>query len=181
VAVQHGLREMTVAQILEAAGISRRTYYQYFHGKEEAFLAVYEQLVDDLVETVRRGIERVEDPTQRLFAGIEAYLDFQQFGGDLVALMQAEAANPASLLSNTRERALDELVQIIDLEIRRELGEALDPLIYRHLLIGLEGLVIHRRQGGPFSAEDRERISTVVKHLFVATLAEVREMPHAPE
>ncbi len=181
VAVQNGLRDLTVAHILEAADVSRRTYYQYFHGKDEALLALYEQICDDLVEAVRRATEAVPDPTRRLFAGLDAYLDFQQYGGELILMLQAEAANPESNLSPLRERTLDQVVAVIDRGVREELGEALDPLIYRLLFLGTEGLVMYLREGGAFTQEHRDRTAKIVKHLFVATLAEAPSMPHAPD
>jgi len=99
----------------------------------------------------------------------------------MLPILQAEAANPASNLSPTRERTLDQVVGLIDQGVQEAMGEALDPMIYRLLFLGTEGLVIHLREGGDFTQDLRDRTSTIIKHLFVATLAEVRSMPHVPE
>ena len=169
----HGLRAMTVEHILKEASLSRRTFYQHFKSKEEVTLALYEDVVNRLVRSIREAVEATDDPLRRLFAGIDAYLDFQEGGGDLVSMLQAEAANPASLLSGLRERTFDELTDLVDSEVRRELEEPPDPLLYRCLFFGLEGLVIHLRQGGSLSCEARTRASETIKQLFVQLLVGV--------
>ncbi len=179
VAVEHGLRAMTVEQVLRAASVSRRTFYLYFHNKEDAFLALYERVVGDLVEAVRGAVEDTADPTQKLFAGIDAYLDFQLAGGALVSLLQAEAANPASILSPLRERVVDELVAMTDDEVRRSLAAGLDPWLYRTLFLGLEALVIRARGKGTFDRAARKRIGRVLKHLFLQMLQSAGDMPQA--
>ena len=50
-AVEHGLDQVTVEAIADAAGVSRRTFSNYFGGKEEALLYGGEQRMDALLET----------------------------------------------------------------------------------------------------------------------------------
>jgi AcrR family transcriptional regulator len=50
-AVEHGLDEVTVEAIADAAGVSRRTFSNYFGGKEEALLYGGEQRMRSLLET----------------------------------------------------------------------------------------------------------------------------------
>jgi AcrR family transcriptional regulator len=41
---EHGYNQTTIGAIAEAAKISRRTFYEYFEGKEACFLAAYEMI-----------------------------------------------------------------------------------------------------------------------------------------
>jgi AcrR family transcriptional regulator len=41
---EHGYNAATIGAIAEAAKISRRTFYEYFEGKEDCFLAAYEMI-----------------------------------------------------------------------------------------------------------------------------------------
>ncbi|HEX2095877.1 MAG TPA: helix-turn-helix domain-containing protein [Solirubrobacterales bacterium] len=41
---EHGYEGTTIARIVEAAGISRRTFYEHFEGKEDCFLAAYDMI-----------------------------------------------------------------------------------------------------------------------------------------
>ncbi|MEV1174115.1 TetR/AcrR family transcriptional regulator [Nonomuraea sp. NPDC049784] len=52
-AVEHGLDNVTVEAIADAANISRRTFSNYFDSKEEALLYGDEQRLGELVERVR--------------------------------------------------------------------------------------------------------------------------------
>src|SRR3954451_5934320 len=52
-ALEHGLERTTVEAIADEAGVSRRTFSNYFAGKEEALLYGEHQRVQALVEIVR--------------------------------------------------------------------------------------------------------------------------------
>ncbi|MFF9505619.1 TetR family transcriptional regulator [Streptomyces sp. NPDC014724] len=51
--VEHGFDHVTVEAVADAAGISRRTFSNYFMGKEDALLYGEEQQIRALVRTVR--------------------------------------------------------------------------------------------------------------------------------
>jgi len=175
VAVEQGLRDMTVELILQSASVSRRTFYQHFRNIEEALKAVYERVTIQMVRAIRDRIEPLDDPMRRLFAGLDAYLDYQLQGGQLVGLLQIEAANPASSLFPLREQLHDSLVQFIDREITAELGGTLDPLLYRSVIIGMEGMITHLRRGGGFTAAERDRVAAISMHQVSQLIASARE------
>ncbi|KAB8162177.1 TetR family transcriptional regulator [Streptomyces sp. 3MP-14] len=52
--VEHGIENVTVEAIADAAGISRRTFSNYFSSKEDALLFGEEQQTRALVETLRQ-------------------------------------------------------------------------------------------------------------------------------
>ncbi len=49
----HGYPRVTIAEIADRAGVSRRTFSNYFAGKAECLLAVTEGWLDDVLEAVR--------------------------------------------------------------------------------------------------------------------------------
>lgn len=51
--VEHGFDQLTVEAVADAAGISRRTFSNYFAGKEDALLHGDEQQITELVRAVR--------------------------------------------------------------------------------------------------------------------------------
>ncbi|MTE21725.1 TetR family transcriptional regulator [Streptomyces sp. TRM43335] len=51
--VEHGFDQVTVEAVADAAGISRRTFSNYFAGKEDALLYGEEQQIHALVQAVR--------------------------------------------------------------------------------------------------------------------------------
>ena len=181
--LQRGLRDTTASDIAEAASLSRRTFYQPFGSREEACRALYEEVVRELVEHIQQAISSEEEPVHRLFSGLSAYLDSQQEGGDLVALLQTEAASPDSLLAPLRERVLDEMGGLVDTEVQQNMGLAMASRVYRMLFLALEGLVIQLRNRSPYRPRDRTRVESIAKRIFVQIqiLAAAEEMPSAPE
>jgi AcrR family transcriptional regulator len=56
---EHGYPAVGIGEIVRRAGVSRRTFYEHFSGKEECFLASYEVCAGEL----RRRIENAIDPS----------------------------------------------------------------------------------------------------------------------
>src|SRR5271156_4249482 len=52
VVVERGYPATTVTQVVAAAGVSRRTFYNYYSDKAEAFFDVYAQVTDFLHEVM---------------------------------------------------------------------------------------------------------------------------------
>ncbi len=177
---KHGLADLRVGHILECAGLSRRTLYLYFESKDEVLLALYEGVVTDLADRIRDAVDGAEDSRDQLFAGTDAYLDFQMEGGRLVTLLQAEAAKPDSLMNPAREATIDALVRLIEDGVA-ELGlDPIDPLAYRVFFVAIESLVIGARRGGDLTQEARDRIAGVIKPLFLRLLTGLQYFPPPP-
>src|SRR4051794_5075686 len=53
VVAEKGYGAVTVADVVERAGVSRKTFYEHFRDKESCFLAAYDAGVDVLIATMR--------------------------------------------------------------------------------------------------------------------------------
>ena len=178
---EQGIGAATVGDILEAAGVSRRTFYQHFRSKDDVLLALYIEVADDLVSVVEGGAAAAEHPVARLHAAIDAYLDFQEAGGELLSLLQAEAIRPDSLLASYREATLDRLTGFMDRQVRKDAGLELDPLLYRSLFLGMDGLIIHMQSRGTFTKKEQERIGELMRPVYLLILAGGPSLPGPPE
>ena len=173
----HGIQATTVEDILQAAGVSRRTFYQYFNSKEGLLEALYEDATERMVETVDGAVSSADDGPSKIKASMEAYLAFQRAGGSVLIQMQADAVRPESRLAPRREETLDALVNIVGQNVQQVLGQDLDPLIYRALLIGIEGLVIHCQGDGTFDDEDVQRVGAIAVPMLFSVLASFEYLP----
>ncbi|TMR28306.1 TetR family transcriptional regulator [Actinomadura geliboluensis] len=117
--VEHGLDEVTVEAIADAAGVSRRTFSNYFGGKEEALLYGGEQRMRALLETFAT---RPEDESSWTALQATWRLVHERFG-DLDPQWAAQvrlARNHPSVLARQLahyaefERALTELIAARD-------------------------------------------------------------------
>jgi AcrR family transcriptional regulator len=71
-----GYQAMSVEQIIGAAGVSRRTFYDNFKSKEDAFLAALDAAGGRLVERIRTAYDSSETFSGCVLACLAAFLDF---------------------------------------------------------------------------------------------------------
>jgi AcrR family transcriptional regulator len=67
----------TVADVVERAGVSRRTFYEQFPDKEACFLAAYDTGVDVMLSRIRDAVEPLApaDWRARTRTGLQTYLE----------------------------------------------------------------------------------------------------------
>lgn len=78
-----GYQATSVADVVGRAGVSRKTFYQQFAGKDECFAEAYGQAMEPLLEVTMSAFESEGPPWARCLRGA------------LTALCAALAANPA--------------------------------------------------------------------------------------
>lgn len=66
-------KEFTVAEVVERSGQSLRSFYQYFAGKHELLLALFEGAVRTTADGLAAVVAAVEDPIERLRTFTEEY------------------------------------------------------------------------------------------------------------
>jgi AcrR family transcriptional regulator len=85
VVVDRGYQAATVSQIVVAAGLSRRTFYNYFSDKETAYFDVYGQVTGFLLEAIAEAAEAERGWPAGVRAALAALLDTYAANPDLVA------------------------------------------------------------------------------------------------
>lgn len=71
---ENGYAETTIADVVGRAGVSRKTFYERYDGKQECFLALYDAGVAVLQARVAAAVEACPRPEDRVLAGIDAFL-----------------------------------------------------------------------------------------------------------
>jgi AcrR family transcriptional regulator len=71
-----GTAAFTVAQVTERAGLSLKSFYRCFPGKDELLIALLEEDTRLGASMLVEAIERDRDPVQRLRAYVEGLFDF---------------------------------------------------------------------------------------------------------
>ncbi len=66
-------KEFTVQEVVERSGQSLRSFYQYFGGKHELLLALFEESVRSTAEALHKKIAHEEDPLERLHRFVVEY------------------------------------------------------------------------------------------------------------
>lgn len=71
---EKGEQNAVIDDFIEAAGIARGTFYNYFRSTNELLTAAKEWLSDDLHETITESMRDIEDPLIRLGMGIRLWM-----------------------------------------------------------------------------------------------------------
>jgi AcrR family transcriptional regulator len=66
-------RDFTVQEVVERSGQSLRSFYQYFGGKHELLLALFEESVRSTTDQLREQIEQQDDAFSRLHCFVVEY------------------------------------------------------------------------------------------------------------
>src|SRR4029077_14659610 len=74
--VSQGYHAAAMDDIAERAGVSKPVLYQHFPGKLELYLALLDEIVGTLVETVGGALRSNADPKQRVAATFGAYFEY---------------------------------------------------------------------------------------------------------
>jgi AcrR family transcriptional regulator len=121
-----GYGDMSVEDVLVTAGVSRRTFYEHFANKQDAFLAAYDDVTERLLAGVRAAFEPETTFAGRVRAGLAALLEFManEPAFARMCLVEVMAAGPDAI--QRRNAATAAFARMID-ESAKELGTPIQP------------------------------------------------------
>ena len=68
--------------------------------------------------------------------------------------------------------SLDEITSLFAEGVNARLGYEVDPLVFRGMLLTLEGVILHLGHKGSFSREDAQHVRRVILPLMARVVAE---------
>ena len=124
-----GSRGLSVALILERAGIARPTFYRYFANAEEPLHMLLSESDEALVRTVGEAIRKTDNDVSMSIGAINAYLDWARERGPVLRPLFSEMYDRSSPVAAHRELALKELHALLNAkicELGRDKPDSLD-------------------------------------------------------
>lgn len=135
--VSQGYHAAAMDEIAERAGISKPVLYQHFPSKLELYLALLDESVDALIDTVRSALGSTDDNKQRVAATFGAYFDFVAGpGGAFRLVFESDLSNEPAVRAQL-DRAMEQCAEMISQVIKEDTSIPGDAA---HLLsVGLVG------------------------------------------
>ncbi len=97
-AAQSGLSAVTIDAVIAQAGVARGSFYKYFDSPAALMAAVGKEVSDALLQTMHPVVSRLEDPAQRIAAGVRLVLHMGQLHPQLAGFL-LQSGWPAAELS----------------------------------------------------------------------------------
>jgi AcrR family transcriptional regulator len=136
---ERGVREVSVEDILDAGGVSRRTFYRLYDSKEDVVAALYRLGTERLLDACRLGVSEEKDPVRQIQRCVDAHLRSAHDLGRLVFVLGGEAQRHESVLHQRRMETHAELVTLL-MSSATASKTHIDPLLVRGLVLALEGV-----------------------------------------
>ena len=113
--------EARVADVLQHAAISRKTFYEQFDDKEACFMAAYEAAAVRARDAIRGAAREQQTRDERLRAGIQALLQFLADEPELARLLVVEVTGAGPTALRRRNKAVREFAAMLAPEIQGDL------------------------------------------------------------
>jgi AcrR family transcriptional regulator len=134
---EKGYARTAVADVIERAGVSRKTFYEQFANKEECFLAAYDEGVTILLDAIDAAVrDAAPDWLAAAEAGAHCYLDNLAANPDFARtfLVEVLAAGPSALQRRAavHERFAAQMAAL-NRAARRDIDELPEPPPHTYL------------------------------------------------
>lgn len=156
-----GYPETTIATIVKAAQLSRKTFYEHFANKEECFAAAYEASFDYLRQAIG-GVERDGDWGRLVRARLERLLSLLSAEPDLASFFLVAPTSAGDEIVERHHKAMRELIGEVTKGAPARSKKKREPLETREQALagGVSRLIVLK-----LSAGEADRLSELLPAL----------------
>jgi AcrR family transcriptional regulator len=137
----HGYAATNVRELIDAAGVSRKTFYELFPTKDACLLAIYDEVAQCLRGVVQRAYERGVTPRERIDAIIDIVLEWVDAEPGLARLCLLEVPS-SGIVGQRRVTATQSWMSSVMADV---LGDLDVPELLPELLVGgIHQMIVQR-------------------------------------
>ncbi|QQK78705.1 TetR/AcrR family transcriptional regulator [Salicibibacter cibi] len=118
-----GFRETSVLEVVERARVSKTTFYHFFNSKEDLLVQLFQSLLEEVLQEVRRTAELETHIAHKSFAGIRRYLEICNDHRPVARLLLVSSAGLSSAVEEVRHKAHVEFAIFIYESVRVEIEQ----------------------------------------------------------
>jgi AcrR family transcriptional regulator len=174
-AAERGYDAVTIIEIVTHAGTSKRAFYEYFSDKQDCLLQAFDTASSMLVEVVLAEAQAVEDPFDRIRAGLRAYLAALADQPDFTRLFLSESLSAGDELTERWIQSMERVAEVVAewrVQSREHYPEMpdLSPL---HALTVISGInevivIVLHREGIEALSERTDELTELAVRLLTA-------------
>jgi AcrR family transcriptional regulator len=147
VVVDRGFQDASVTEIVTAAGVSRRTFYNYYSDKAEAFFEVYAEVTDFLCKAMAEAGEGERGWPAKVRAEIDTLLGALAANPDLVRFCLVAPPAAGGEVASAYREFLQRLLAVL-VEGRPARAKKPAPAAEYGVVGGLAGLLVAAAERG---------------------------------
>jgi AcrR family transcriptional regulator len=149
-----GYVSMSVEDIVVTSGVSRRTFYDNFRGKEDVYLAAYDEASKQLLTQVYAAYEAADGLVARVRDSLNAFLTFVAEEPAFADMCIVEVMAAGTIAIERRNRTMQAFSEMIEKAAAEELPKSkLPPALTAETLVGGIYEVVYSRVLGGRGAE----------------------------
>lgn len=168
---ERGYGASSVEAILEAAQVSRRTFYRTFRSKEDVLRTLFDNSVQMLIRAVREASAEHRSQTEAAAPAVDAYLRVHATAGPLARVLLLEQFSPGSPLAEQRNRAFSTFSKLMTRASANAGGAPADPLLVAAVVAGINQVCVQMATEHPSGNWDVARAKrAILKILSVLDL-----------
>lgn len=168
---RRGFEAARIEEILAAGGVSPRTFYQFFAGKQDVLGALADLFLGVVIDLARGELAREGNAEQRLARLARLLVGGVAIIERLAQVVISEALRPGSALTPVYERFRDEISALL-VPVACELsGRAVDAREVRVRLIAAMGALLELKLDSDTSSADLERAEALVAEILAPSRA----------
>ncbi len=154
VASEHGFLGAAVGRVVKRAGVSRRTFYDLFEGREDCFVAAFDWGVEQIAVQMAEARARESSWRDGVRASLASLLVFLDAEPQLARVCVVEALGAGTLVLQRRAAVLRELADALRSGAPRVrgAGDPEPPLLTAEAVLGGGFSVIHTQLSLPGDA-----------------------------
>jgi AcrR family transcriptional regulator len=161
-----GYAEMTVADVIKTAAVSRRTFYEFFESKEACFLATYDLVFGHVATLVLEAYGSKDAWPEQVRAGLAALLGFLADEPQLAKLVMVEPLAAGPPIADHHRDGVGGFAVMLDAGREMEGAESPPAGTADAVVAGIASLIIQRIVVG-----QAERLEELLPDLLESALA----------
>lgn len=147
--IERGTQNTSVAQLCTAADVSKPTFYRCFKDKDELVSYLYQQSINDHVETLVANSKNSSNLTkQALNAALDQLLDAIFAKADLAQLLYREHSDPNSPAAQIIDKTFDRLAKQLEKSIRPSAKTPPSRTFLKAMMAAFQWVVYDAIKGG---------------------------------